>query len=162
MCASISIVEWPLHETPPAITEEAVNGNLELLTFGVRHISDRVGVMYLGRLVETAPIEALFANPRHPCTQILLGAVPVPDLSSNPPVSSPYSLARCRAPAIRRRTAPPIFAAPRRHTSTGNRVRKRRAGANGAGGLPFGWAVKGRIVVVGSILRLGGSTPSVS
>jgi peptide/nickel transport system ATP-binding protein len=83
----------------------------------VRHVADRVGVMYLGRLVEVAPKRELFAAPRHPYTRMLLDAIPDVQMSGrartpvqgevpnplNPPGGCsfhprcPHADARCRA-----------------------------------------------------------------
>ena len=95
----------------------------------VRQVCDRVAVMYLGRVVETAPADALFGAPQHPYTRALLAAVPVPDpgvpprppLAGEPPSAAalpsgcafhprcPVALAACR-----REEPPPVPPGARR------------------------------------------------
>lgn len=53
----------------------------------VQRVADRISVMYLGELVESAPATALFARPAHPYTRALLASVPVPDPAHPPPVA---------------------------------------------------------------------------
>lgn len=59
-------------QTQHGLTYLFISHNLAV----VRHVSDRVGVMYLGRLVELAPTDQLFLNPQHPYTRMLLEAIP--------------------------------------------------------------------------------------
>lgn len=52
----------------------------------IKHVSDRIAVMYLGRIVEIAESESLYRNPLHPYTQALVASIPVPDPSQRKPV----------------------------------------------------------------------------
>ena len=89
----------------------------------VRHMADRVAVMYLGQIVETAPKRALFANPRHPYSRALLSAIPHPDprrrgrvtplggdvpSPMNPPPGCRFHTRCPHAQAICREQAPPL------------------------------------------------------
>jgi peptide/nickel transport system ATP-binding protein len=65
-----------------------------------RYMCDRIAVMYLGKIVESAPTEELLENPMHPYTRALLSAVPVPDPSyRRPPVQIEGGVARAVNPA---------------------------------------------------------------
>jgi oligopeptide/dipeptide ABC transporter ATP-binding protein len=57
------------------LTYIIITHNLNVIGF----IADRVAVMYLGKIVELSPAEALFAHPQHPYTEALLSAIPIPD-----------------------------------------------------------------------------------
>lgn len=46
----------------------------------IEHISDYIGVMYLGKMVETGPSENIFSDPLHPYTRALLGSIPIPEV----------------------------------------------------------------------------------
>jgi oligopeptide/dipeptide ABC transporter ATP-binding protein len=99
----------------------------------VRHVSDRVAVMYVGRIVEVAPTVSLYGRPRHPYTEALLAAVPKPDPAlrdaaaaprgevadpANPPPGCafhprcPYAVERCRVELpVLREVTPGTFSA---------------------------------------------------
>jgi oligopeptide/dipeptide ABC transporter ATP-binding protein len=98
----------------------------------VKHISDRVAIMYLGKIVETAASETLYATPRHPYTQALISAIPRPDPKRrsqrivlqgdvpspiNPPSGCPFH-PRCRHATERCRTEAPAL----RETTPGHTV----------------------------------------
>ncbi len=89
----------------------------------VRHTSDRVAVMYLGKIIELAAVETLFSDPRHPYTQALMAAVPAPDPTlrrdlplldgdppspTNPPPGCRFHTRCAHAAAMCSRDAPPL------------------------------------------------------
>ncbi|MEK8128016.1 ABC transporter ATP-binding protein [Paenibacillus filicis] len=96
----------------------------------VRYISDRIGVMYLGKLVEVAPTDELFRHPAHPYTRALLSAIPVPDPNrrrvyaplqgempspANPPSGCRFHTRCPAATALCKETAPELVAVGNGH-----------------------------------------------
>jgi oligopeptide/dipeptide ABC transporter ATP-binding protein len=98
----------------------------------VRHVSDRIAVMYLGKIVEISPSQELYTKPIHPYTEALLGAIPIPDPEENRarsrlvvggeppnPVNPPSGCrfhTRCpRASEVCSRVEPPLASYPNGH-----------------------------------------------
>ena len=115
----------------------------------VRHVSDRIAVMYLGKVVESSPAEELYVKPIHPYTAALLDAIPIPDPKENRarerhvvggeppnPIDPPSGCrfrTRCpRASELCARVEPPLAAQPR-WSGGGAAGRRARAGRGRAG-----------------------------
>ncbi len=94
----------------------------------VEHISDRVAVMYLGRIVEMARSEELYANPCHPYSQALLSAVPIPDPDARrEKILLPGRRAEPHRPALRLQLSPPLLRTQRHlHSGTASPAGHRR------------------------------------
>ena len=90
----------------------------------VKAVSDRIAVMYLGKLCEVGPTERLFAQPAHPYTALLLEAIPVPD-----PTVAPRRQRRRRRAAV---AARPALRLPLPHPLPARRRALRRRGAGAA------------------------------
>ncbi len=88
----------------------------------IQHVSDEIGVMYLGRIVEQATVGDLYAEPKHPYTQALMSAIPVPDPTvkqsrivlegdvpspMNPPDGCPFHTRCAQVMAVCKTVAPP-------------------------------------------------------
>ena len=90
----------------------------------IQHVSDEIGVMYLGRIVEQATAQDLYAEPKHPYTQALMSAIPVPDPTAkrsrivlegdvpspmNPPPGCPFHTRCAQVMAVCRTSVPPTI-----------------------------------------------------
>jgi hypothetical protein len=95
----------------------------------VRHISDRVAVMYLGKIVRDRRRDQIYEHPTHPYTQALLSAVPVPDPTLRGQREEIVLTGMCPARPTRRRLPlpHPVLEGP-------GRVRRGGAGADSSGG----------------------------
>jgi len=88
----------------------------------IQHVSDEIGVMYLGRIVEQATVGDLYAKPKHPYTQALMSAIPVPDPTAkhsrivlegdvpspmNPPAGCPFHTRCAQVMEVCKTVVPP-------------------------------------------------------
>lgn len=92
LCPELIVADEPVSALDVSIQAQILNLLVELkeqfnLTYlfiahdlaAVRHVSDYIAVMYLGKIVEYAPVDEIYSNPQHPYTKALLGASPIPD-----------------------------------------------------------------------------------